>query len=163
MTALTGASDASEVCQAHTTAHTHEFAWLYNGDTVRGEFMDTAGQEQYVSLRKLAYRGTHVAVVGFSLVDPLTLENIVGNNGWIDELRGTLPGFTSTILVGLKHDAWDSTNKEHCQVSRIQQVSARCWGSFTGKYLIRSLRLYEPGISYTPQHSPDTTARYSLH
>ena len=116
-----------------TKAYNHTFVWEYNGDAVRGEFWDSAGQEEYRHLRALSYHGSNVVLVGFSLVDPPTLENIVCENGWVDELVKHLPGFNAMVLLGLKHDIWDKSNLEHCQESRIHQVWIWCCWDLTAE------------------------------
>jgi Ras-related C3 botulinum toxin substrate 1 len=62
---------------------------------------DTAGQEDYDRLRPLAYPGTHVFLVCFSLVSPPSFQNV--ESKWWPELKHNAAE-TPIVLVGLKLD-----------------------------------------------------------
>eukprot|EP01108_Squamamoeba_japonica_P007193 TRINITY_DN5997_c0_g1_i6.p1 TRINITY_DN5997_c0_g1~~TRINITY_DN5997_c0_g1_i6.p1 ORF type:complete len:213 (-),score=75.88 TRINITY_DN5997_c0_g1_i6:100-699(-) len=62
---------------------------------------DTAGQEEYDRLRALCYPQTDVFLVCFSVVSPVTLENV--RLKWNPELKHHCPD-TPRVLVGLKTD-----------------------------------------------------------
>jgi Ras-related C3 botulinum toxin substrate 1 len=68
------------------------------------QLWDTAGQEDYKKLRPLSYPQPDVFVICFSLVEPMSLENV--QNEWAPELKEHCPT-TPYILVGLKSDLRD--------------------------------------------------------
>jgi len=64
---------------------------------------DTAGSEEYDSLRPLSYPGTDIFLVCFSLVDPPSLEHV--KQKWIPEIKEHMDGAKPTILLlGTKLD-----------------------------------------------------------
>ena len=65
------------------------------------EIRDTAGQEEYDRLRTLSYVGADVCLICFSLVNPVSYENIISN--WYPEIRYHCPD-KPIILVGTKKD-----------------------------------------------------------
>jgi GTPase SAR1 family protein len=65
---------------------------------------DTAGQEDYDRLRPLSYPNTHVFLVCYSLLNPVSLRNAFDK--WIPEARHHCPG-AKLLLVGLKADLRD--------------------------------------------------------
>jgi small GTP-binding protein len=68
------------------------------------QLWDTAGQEEYASLRKLCYPQTDVFLVCFAVDSRASLENIASL--WIPELRKAAPG-TPIVVAGLKADVRD--------------------------------------------------------
>jgi len=72
-----------------------------DGRSVQLALWDTAGQEDYERLRPLAYAQSHVILIGFSVDNPDSLENV--RHKWIDEAREKCPD-APVILVGLKKD-----------------------------------------------------------
>ena len=62
---------------------------------------DTAGQEEYDRLRPLSYANANVFLVCFSVVNPVSYENV--SSKWIPELIHFCPDVPS-ILVGTKID-----------------------------------------------------------
>ncbi|KAH8824542.1 P-loop containing nucleoside triphosphate hydrolase protein [Flagelloscypha sp. PMI_526] len=62
---------------------------------------DTAGQEEYERLRPLAYAGSHVILIAYSIDCPDSLENV--EYKWIPELQHFIPKHP-IILVGCKKD-----------------------------------------------------------
>lgn len=62
---------------------------------------DTAGQEDYERLRPLSYPHTDVFIICFSLVDPMSLENV--HKKWLPEVRRYCP-HVPILLVGTKLD-----------------------------------------------------------
>lgn len=62
---------------------------------------DTAGQEDYDRLRPLSYPGTDVFLVSFSIVSPVSYENV--KTKWYPEIRHHSAG-VPFILVGTKKD-----------------------------------------------------------
>merc|ERR1712070_1293598 len=68
----------------------------------RIEIWDTAGQETLETLRKTAYPGTQVLLLGFDTTNSVTLENVADT--WITEFRGGCSDCPCIILVGTKYD-----------------------------------------------------------
>jgi len=81
---------------------------LSDGKPISLGLWDTAGQEDYDTLRPLSYPMTDVFLVCFSVVSETSFQNVT--NRWIPELRHHEPG-TPMLLCGLKtdlRDDWDS-------------------------------------------------------
>jgi len=70
-------------------------------DTIELGLWDTAGQEEYDRLRPLSYANANVFLVCFSVVNPVSYENV--SSKWIPELIHFCPDVPS-ILVGTKID-----------------------------------------------------------
>merc|ERR1711962_386587 len=75
-----------------------------NQHTYELELVDTAGQEDYDSLRPLSYQHTDVFLVCFSVVLPISFQNIKAR--WISELKHFCPGIPY-VLVGTQIDLRD--------------------------------------------------------
>jgi small GTP-binding protein len=78
---------------------------MYKEQAINLQLWDTAGQEEYKKLRPLSYPQTDIFIIGFSLVDEVTLENV--ENVWINEIKEHCPD-TPYILLGLKSDLRDN-------------------------------------------------------
>merc|ERR1712166_25538 len=65
---------------------------------------DTAGQEALANLRKNAYPGTEILLIGFDMTKGVSLENIPS---WVDEVTETEPNIGATILIGTKSDWYE--------------------------------------------------------
>jgi small GTP-binding protein len=78
---------------------------MYNEQAINLQLWDTAGQEDYKKLRPLSYPQTDVFIIAFSLIDPVTLENV--ENAWVQEIKEHCPN-APYILVGLKSDLRDT-------------------------------------------------------
>ena len=70
-------------------------------NTYRLMLWDTAGQEEYDTLRPLSYPNTDVFLVCFATVVPKTLENV--SEKWVPEISHYCPG-TPFLLVGTQLD-----------------------------------------------------------
>merc|ERR1712072_1355859 len=108
-----------------TVAENRTLNWELDGEPVMCDFWDTAGQEQFGSLRVMAYNGANVIVVGFKMTDPDSSNNIIAEEGWVEEVEEKLPGFQHWILCGTQHDLWDSSNSQHCKEETIHEVAEK--------------------------------------
>jgi len=73
----------------------------YNGQHVRLDLYDTAGQEDYDRLRVICYANTNVFIVCYSIASKISLSNV--EKKWVPELKVHAPD-TPIILLGLKSD-----------------------------------------------------------
>jgi len=77
----------------------------YDGECVNVILWDTAGQEDYETIRTTTcFPNTHVFILCFSVVHPDSFHNI--KQKWLEELRKSCPE-TPYILVGTKIDLRD--------------------------------------------------------
>ncbi|KAA8499641.1 Rho-related GTP-binding protein RhoQ [Porphyridium purpureum] len=72
-----------------------------DGVKTRVQIVDTAGQEDYESLRVLSYPDASVVIIAFSLVNPVSFANV--EKRWIKEVREKAPD-AKVMLVGTKLD-----------------------------------------------------------
>eukprot|EP00005_Dracoamoeba_jomungandri_P005168 CAMPEP_0174261392 /NCGR_PEP_ID=MMETSP0439-20130205/11401_1 /TAXON_ID=0 /ORGANISM="Stereomyxa ramosa, Strain Chinc5" /LENGTH=194 /DNA_ID=CAMNT_0015345857 /DNA_START=73 /DNA_END=657 /DNA_ORIENTATION=+ len=70
-------------------------------DTIELGLWDTAGQEEYDRLRPLSYANANVFLICFSVVNPVSLENVTSK--WYPEISHFSPN-VPIILVGTKSD-----------------------------------------------------------
>eukprot|EP01087_Luapelamoeba_hula_P017040 TRINITY_DN532_c0_g1_i1.p1 TRINITY_DN532_c0_g1~~TRINITY_DN532_c0_g1_i1.p1 ORF type:complete len:207 (+),score=23.88 TRINITY_DN532_c0_g1_i1:72-692(+) len=71
------------------------------GDTIELGLWDTAGQEEYDRLRPLSYANANVFLVCFSVVSPVSFENVTSK--WFPEVQHYQPN-TPKLLIGTKVD-----------------------------------------------------------
>merc|ERR1711966_453307 len=95
--------------------------WMYEGQEQEVDVWDTAGQESFSMLRKMAYPSSNVVVVGFCMTSKDSLNNVLGcgDGSWCKEITNVIAGFDSWILVGTKCDLWenwkdDDQHKANC-------------------------------------------------
>lgn len=72
------------------------------GEKITLNLWDTAGQEEYDRLRPLSYTQADVFLICFSVVEPVSFQNIAQR--WIPEIRHHTPPGTKVLLVGTKSD-----------------------------------------------------------
>uniref|UniRef100_A0A915PKY6 Uncharacterized protein n=1 Tax=Setaria digitata TaxID=48799 RepID=A0A915PKY6_9BILA len=75
-----------------------------DGHAVNLGLWDTAGQEDYDRLRPLSYPQTDVFVLCFSIVAPVSFDNVLTK--WIPEIRHNCPD-APILLIGTKLDLRD--------------------------------------------------------
>lgn len=78
---------------------------LVDGEKITINLWDTAGQEEYDRLRPLSYTHSDVFLICFSVVEPVSFQNIAQR--WIPEIRHHTPKDTKILLVGTKSDLRD--------------------------------------------------------
>jgi len=81
-----------------------------DGQCINMILWDTAGQEDYTSLRTRMYRNTDIFLLCFSTVHLDSFDNL--KHKWIIELKQNAPE-TPFILVGTKTDLRDKVEKEN--------------------------------------------------
>jgi small GTP-binding protein len=84
-----------------TVFENHELDRTVDGEKSHLILYDTAGQEEYESLRLLSYTNANVFLLVFSLESPSSFENIARK--WLKEVRATKPS-TPCIIIGAKSD-----------------------------------------------------------
>ena len=84
-----------------TVFDNHEMDKELDGKSSRVILYDTAGQEEYESLRLLSYPDTDVFLVVFSVQSSPSFDNI--EKKWLKEVRHHRP-FTPCIIIGAKAD-----------------------------------------------------------
>lgn len=90
---------------------------------------DTAGQEEYTSLRMLSYPETSVFLVAFSVVMPESMRNL--EHKWVPEVRNTMPK-KPLIVVGTQMDLRDDEQvKLKLAKRRLRPISAEEGERFT--------------------------------
>ncbi|XP_061698990.1 rho-related GTP-binding protein RhoV-like [Syngnathoides biaculeatus] len=72
-----------------------------NGVQTRLKLIDTAGQDEFGHLRTLCYAHVDVFILCFSLVNPVSFDNI--SSKWIPQIRGRNPA-SPIVLVGTQSD-----------------------------------------------------------
>merc|ERR1711971_1472058 len=81
------------------------------GEELKFQLWDTAGQEAYEEARRVCYSGTDVLLIAFSIVEPDSLANVenLGNNATSWAKEANLPALKDApkLLVGLKADLKD--------------------------------------------------------
>eukprot|EP00924_Labyrinthula_sp_SR-Ha-C_P004473 snap_masked-scaffold_1-processed-gene-1.28-mRNA-1 protein AED:0.32 eAED:0.32 QI:0/-1/0/1/-1/1/1/0/194 len=88
---------------------------------------DTAGQEEYDSVRHLSYSQTDLFLLCFSVVNDKSFENL--KTVWIPEIRHHAPN-TPFLVVGCKEDLRENSfGKEGVQSSEWYQQEAKNFGA----------------------------------
>ena len=147
-----------------TVFDNYEFHYSPN---VTVQLWDTAGQEDYKKLRPLSYPSTNALLLCFSLVQPVSLENI--KYQWIKELNEFCPG-VPIILVGLQLEireqfdekAQELHSKGYEPVSTVEgkemarEIKACCYieCSLNDKTTVKSIM--DAAVKYGLEHQKGT-------
>jgi len=75
---------------------------IVDGTPVNLGLWDTAGSDEYNTLRPLSYPGTDVFVICFSIFSPTSFENVVKK--WYPEITQHMDSKPPILLVGTKSD-----------------------------------------------------------
>lgn len=94
---------------------------------------DTAGQEEYDRLRPLSYANAHVFLLCFSVISPVSYENVTAK--WYPELQHFCPE-VPFILVGTKADIRSDEN----ELAKLKQSGQSPITSETGAQLASKLK-----------------------
>ena len=62
---------------------------------------DTAGQESFKSITKIFYRGAHVVILTYSIINGLSFDNI---KDWLKDVRAQCSPDVMLFIVGTKSD-----------------------------------------------------------
>lgn len=71
-------------------------------------FWDTAGQEALAELRKPAYVGTQILLIGFDMTKGISLDNV---ETWVAEFKNEEPNPQAIILLGTKFDFFEELSE----------------------------------------------------
>jgi len=100
---------------------------LHDNFTVSLGLWDTAGQQDYETLRPLAYPGTHVFLVCFSLVSRPSFSNVP--DVWLKEIKKNCPT-VPFVLCGTKSDlVGDMKYKDTIVRTEEAEKKAKDWGA----------------------------------
>jgi len=94
---------------------------------------DTAGQEEYDRLRPLSYANAQVFLICFSLVNPVSFENVSAK--WYPEVMHFCPEVPQ-ILVGTKLDA----RSDATQIERLKNQGQKPVSLEQGQELARKIK-----------------------
>ncbi|WKY15438.1 hypothetical protein Q1695_000707 [Nippostrongylus brasiliensis] len=100
-------TDSFPVQYVPTVFDNYSAQMTLDNHTVNLGLWDTAGQEDYDRLRPLSYPQTDVFVLCFSIVSPVSFDNVATK--WIPEIRQHCPD-APILLVGTKLDLRDDAN-----------------------------------------------------
>ena len=88
--------------------------------------MDSAGQEDFATIRKMSYENTNCFILCFSCADMVTFENV--RSQWLQEIRTERPQ-AKILLVGTKSDlrksGRQSTIKHRSQSGSVRQQEVK--------------------------------------
>ena len=90
---------------------------------------DTAGQEDYDSLRPLSYPGTDVFILCYSVNSPSSFKNVKAK--WLQEIRFHCPN-TPFVIVGTKTDTRNSSKGDKQGMTCVDLADAKELGEELG-------------------------------
>ena len=96
---------------------------MVDGRCISLSLWDTAGQEEYDRLRTLAYPGTDVFLLCYSVLSPDSYANV--KSKWYPELNHHAPG-VPIILVGTKTDMREDSGVLR-ELSKSNQAPLQTW------------------------------------
>ncbi|KAL6041495.1 RHOG protein [Balamuthia mandrillaris] len=108
-------------------------------DTIELGLWDTAGQEEYDRLRPLSYANANVFLICFSVVNPVSFENVTAK--WYPEIVHFCPD-VPLILVGTKSDLRNDESTLNKLKSQGQNPISQAQGEELAKKL-KAIRFIE--------------------
>jgi len=102
---------------------------VIEGRELNLSLLDTAGQEQYDSLRPLAYPHTDVFIVCYSVNSPSSFKNVKAK--WLQEIRCHCPN-TPVVVVGTKADTHNLSKKDKQSMTFVNLADAKELGEELG-------------------------------
>lgn len=105
-----------------TIVDDYEVKIVLNGESYTLSLFDTAGQEDWETLRVMAYPDTDVILLCYSVVRPDSMENI--KTKWMPELNKYLPD-ALIVLVGTQVDLRESALTTTSTDPRSRHISTR--------------------------------------
>jgi Ras-related C3 botulinum toxin substrate 1 len=117
-----------------TTFETYCANLIVSRKPVRLDIFDTHGHEEYDRLRPLSYPDTHVFIVCFSVVTPVSFDHV--RTKWIGEVRTHSPA-AKILLVGTKCDL----RSDAATVQRMKEDKVECVTMERGQELAKEMKL----------------------
>jgi len=105
-------------------------------ETIELGLWDTAGQEEYDRLRPLSYANANVFLICFSLVNPISFENITAK--WHPEVMHFCPN-VPLVLVGTKVDL----RKDDTVLEKLRQNGQQPITTAQGQELAKKLKAFK--------------------
>lgn len=107
--------------------------WTYAGEDgeqqdYEMEIWDTAGQEALSHLRKVAYPGSDVFLVGYDMTSATSLKNV--GDAWVDEISEHCHADCGIVLIGTKHDYWEEKGKKGTTWKAGYEMAEKIGASF---------------------------------
>lgn len=81
---------------------------IHNGELIKLQFWDTAGQDRYRTITSVYYRGSHGCVIVFDLSNLTTLQHVIT---WAKDMKTHVFSTIPVILVGNKSDLGVEVNR----------------------------------------------------
>ena len=102
---------------------------VIEGRELNLSLLDTAGQEQYDSLRPLAYPHTDVFIVCYSVNSPSSFKNVKAK--WLQEIRCHCPN-AAVVMVGTKADTHNLSKEDKQSMTFVNLADAKELGEELG-------------------------------
>lgn len=104
------------------------------------DIWDTAGQEDFASIRSLSYPNSNVFIVCYSCVSRGSFLNI--KDVWLQEIQGVCPD-VPWVLCGTKEDLMDATNPQHISAEEAESFG-KAMGAFSS---VQCSAMYSTNVS----------------